>query len=307
MLTSFFGKSSPVNYLLLSIYLLTVSVLQGIYSDTFEWTITSSMLLGFNAFALLFAMLLVDFFTRKNALTQSNTYAIFCFSTASLLFPVVLEWRVICSLLFVLLGLRRMLSLHSGKNNERKILDASLWFFIASYFYFWNLVWIIPLYVGITSMKNVKFRFFLIPPLTGFGLFLIAMAYFLLLYNSHEWMFQWWAEFSIQFTAYGSLPLIIAITVLFAFFIWSLIFRFGSMSDVPKKNKSNYILIIYVAFTGILAALLDDTKTGVELVLIVPGVALVVAGYLERQMDFWIRELMMWILLLLPILLIYIA
>lgn len=307
MLTSFFGKSSPVNYLLLGLYMLTVTVLQGIHDSNFEWSAQNLAILGSNAMLLLFSMLLVDFFIRKNTLTQSNTYGIFCFSTASLFFPLAMDWKILLSLLFVLLGLRRMFSLHSGKNSERKLLDASLWFFIASYFYAWNLVWFIPLFAGLFSIKNLKFKFFLIPPLTGIAVFLIGTAYFLMVNDSYDWIVLSRYKISLNFVNYGIVSLIVGITVLLTFFIWSLVFRFGSLNEIPKKYKSNYVLVIYVSFTGILAALLANTKTGSELILLVPGMALVLAGYLERQIDFWLRELMMWILLLLPIVLIFIA
>ncbi len=303
MLTSFFDKSSPFNYLLLSIYLVAVLFLQATTARTVGWEVTSLLVVLMEGTLLIFSMLLVDFFIRKNALTASNTLGIFSFSTSALLVPLAFHSEVLWGLFFVLLGLRRMFSLQSGRNDVRKITDASFWFFVATYFYFWNVLWFIPLYIAITSMKELRFRYYFIPPITGVGLLLIFSAYFLMKQDSFHWLTTWAQKPSLLFREYGNVTHLIAITVLFAFLIWSFFFRIILMPEIPKKYKSNFVLGFFVAVVGILVATVAPNKTGAELVYIAPGFALILATYLERNSDLWLRELMMWVLLILPIVL----
>lgn len=301
MLTSFFGKSSPINYLLLSLYLSVVLIVQAIFSFPVEWKITLVLELLLTGALLIFSMLLVDFIVRKNALAQSNTFAIFCFSTIIVLFPVAFSWKVLTSLFLILLGLRRILSLHSGKNDVKKIVDASLWIFLASYFYFWNILWFAPLYLAISSMKEVRFRYYFIPMITGIGLLLILSAYFMISEDSFQWMERWAHSLSLRFYAYGQTGLLVAITVVLAFFVWSFFYRLLMVPEIPKKWKSNFILVFVVSVVGIMVALVAPQKTGAELSLLAPGVALVITSYLERASDRWLQEIMMWVLLLLPL------
>lgn len=303
MLTSFFDKSSPFNYMLLSLYLVVVLFIQGIMATTEGFDITAILQLLLDGTLLIFSMLLTDFFVRKNALTRSNTFGIFCFSTTVLLFPLAFQMEGFWSLFFVLLGFRRMFSLQSGRNDIRKITDACLWFFVASYFYFWSLLWLIPLYVAITTMKEPRFRYYFIPPITGTGLFLIFTAIQMIMGESFEWIDMWYNEPSLQFKVYGELALLIGITIFFAFFLWSLFYRMALLPEIPKKFRANYILIFFVALTGVLVSLAAPNKTGFELVFMTPGFALVIATFLERNADAWLRETMMWTLLLLPLIL----
>lgn len=306
MLTSFFGKSNPINYLLLGLYLIVVLFLQGFLGTSDTNTMASFFLLLYNGVLLIFCMLLVDFFIRKNSLTQSNTYGIFCFSTGALLFPIAFHSEVLWGLSFTLLGLRRLFSLHSGRNDVRKLLDASIWFFVASYFYFWSIVWFVPLYLSITSMKELRFRYYFIPPITGICLWLMVTAYYLVVKDSYQWMSEWTSELSLQFTDYGEISLWLGITVLLAFFVWSFFYRVAQLPEVPKKYKDNFILGFFIALTGIIVAILATEKKGAELAFMAPGFALVITSYLERDADFWLREIMMWVLLLLPVFIIFI-
>ena len=303
MLTSFFDKSSPFNYMLLGFYLVLVLFIQGIVSSTGGFDLASVLQLFLDGTLLIFSMLLLDFFVRKNALMLSNTFGIFCFSTTLLLFPLAFQSQGLWSLFFVLLGFRRMFSLQSGRNDVRKITDASLWFFVASYFYFWSLFWFIPLYIAITTMKEPRFRYYFIPLISGMGLLLIFTAFQMIIGGSIQWIENWYSTPSFLFNTYGETATLIGITVFLAFFLWSLFYRIVLLPEIPKKFRANYILIFFVALTGVLVSLGAPSKTGFELVYMTPGFALVIATFLERNTDTWLREIMMWTLLLLPLIL----
>ena len=79
MLTSFFGKSKPINFIVCGLYVL-IALLGALWvvpkeEITTYQTLTTLAVLLF----LIFSVLLLDFVIRKNALTQTNTYGIFLF------------------------------------------------------------------------------------------------------------------------------------------------------------------------------------------------------------------------------------
>lgn len=178
MLTSFFGKSSPVNFLLLSIFIVVVRTVQAIlfFKGSFGWT-PAFVLLG-HILASVFAMLLLDFIIRKNALTQSHTLGIFVFCCWMLCLPVLESWQMAVAQLFILLALRRIFSLSSDKKDEKKILDATLWILLASYFYFWSILFFGALYLAISNKNQKPFRYFFIPIVGALGMLLLATAFF---------------------------------------------------------------------------------------------------------------------------------
>ncbi len=80
MLTSFFGKSRPLNFLLLICYILVISGLHY-FSNPDSGVSSKEILMALGVVGLLiFSMLLLDFIIRKNGLTRLNTYAILIFS-----------------------------------------------------------------------------------------------------------------------------------------------------------------------------------------------------------------------------------
>lgn len=304
MLTSFFGKSNPVNFLLLSLYLVVLGIFKGVFAPDFrfEWQNTSLLLIV--VLAMLFSMLLLDFIIRKNSLTQAHTLGITVFSGSVMLLPLT-DMSIIWATIFAMLGLRRMFSLPSERNTEKKVLDASIWFLVASYFYFWSVIWFIPLVIAITAMVHRKLRYFFIPILGGLGVFLIATAYHFLVEDSFEWFFNWYQPISLQFEGYDHVNILIALTLLLSFFLWAIIFRLLQYKSIPKKYRTNYLLLVYVSFSGIAVTLFAPIKTGAELLLMTPPMAIVIAGYLEREGDYWLKEIMLWLLLLTPLIVLF--
>ena len=61
-----------------------------------------------------------------------------------LFFPSIWnDFNLLISNFFILLALRRLLSMHSAKAPKEKIFDASLWIFFASFFHFWSILFIL--------------------------------------------------------------------------------------------------------------------------------------------------------------------
>ena len=191
MLTSFFGKSNPINYLILGVFIFV-----GYLWETFSGAQAPNTFLSFGfhaAFCLLsvLGMLLLDFIIRKNHLTKNNTFAILFFSCFMVMLPVIFSQQyILLANFFLLLSFRRMMSLRTDKNSSKKILDASIWITAASIFHFWSLLFFVPLWIAIIQKPNSNYKQMLIP-ITGFvAVLMINTAYQLLATDSYSWPFE---------------------------------------------------------------------------------------------------------------------
>ena len=122
MLTSFFGKSSPVNYLIIGMLIGIAYLAVHIFGFSPEFNVLNLLKHIFLAGLAVFMMILLDFIIRKNNLTARNTYAIFIFAFFLLMVPVILQnGNMIVAVLLCLLAFRRIFSLTSDKNIEKKV------------------------------------------------------------------------------------------------------------------------------------------------------------------------------------------
>ena len=311
MLTSFFGKSNPINYLILGVFIVAGYLLGSIlHSEIF---ITPTLLLRHSIFIIIsvLSMLLLDFIIRKNHLTTNNTYAIYFFTCFLVMLPVIfLQHKIILANAFLLLALRRLMSLRSDKNSEKKILDASIWITLASVFYFWSILLFIPLWIAIVQKPNSNYKQMLVP-FTGFlAVVILNTTYQLIVSNSFSWFVNWRDEVDFDFSAYNSASILVPVTIILAFYIWTAIYRILKISKLSLNERPNHLLLLYVSITTLFIALGAPEKTGSELLFIMAPVAIISANYIEssekekyREKDvseFWFKEIMLWLVLILP-------
>lgn len=307
MLTSFFSKSAPLNFVLLSGYILVISLLHFVFNQKAVYDTSSIIDFVGAILILIFSILLLDFIIRKNGLTKLNTYAIFIFACAvGLLSGFLFAPKIILVNVFILLALRRMFSLQNPKNNERKILDASIWILCASAFYFWNILLLAPLFLAI-SLKSVRsIRYYLIPIVGAVGVFLVATAYHFLMGNSFSWFATWITPISFDFLVYSDVQLMIFISLISVMIVWTLVPKIKMISKGAKKERPNYILEIAVLATMFIVIVISSEKSGAELLLIIAPVAIIIAGYLERASEIWFKEILLWVFVLTPIITVFV-
>ena len=123
MLTSFFGKSKPINYILLSVAIIIGYFFGVLTAQEQSLSLGSLSSHGLVIFLMVFAVLLLDFIIRKNNVTKNNTFAILLFVLFVLLVPEVYnDPKLILANIFVLLATRRILSLTTEKIPLKKYL-----------------------------------------------------------------------------------------------------------------------------------------------------------------------------------------
>ena len=135
IISSLFGKTRPVNYvLLLSLLFVFFAVAHlGFAHMAFDQV---SFLQGLWSLAcLLFSVFIVNFVVQRNQLTSAHSFAMLFYTLFIIFFPdTFLDPQVIFAAFFLLLGYRRLISLKSLKNPKSKIFDGALWILVASLF-----------------------------------------------------------------------------------------------------------------------------------------------------------------------------
>ncbi len=310
MLTSFFGKSKPVHFLILGAFL-AFGFVWTLFIDSQE-LISSSALLK-NALLLIVTVLsiiLLDFIVSKNHLTHRNAYAIFFYACFMIMLPVIfLSSEVVWANVFLLLALRRIISLRKDSNSEKKILDTAIWTTVASLFYFWSLLFFVPLWIAIIQKPNLTYKQMLIPIVGFFAVLLTNSAYQVLLHGSSlDWFLDWQQPIDLDFSSYNSMKILIPVTLVLTFLIFMWFHSLKRLASVSLKEKSHYMIFFIVIATTLTIALCGAEKDGSELIFLFAPTAILCANYVEGRdkpsyvkidnVEYWFKEILLWVVAL---------
>ncbi|MES2577113.1 MAG: DUF6427 family protein, partial [Bacteroidota bacterium] len=178
MITSVFRKSTPLNFSLVVILML---VFFSIYQfQDLSW-MNSFVLIskkGMLFCVLLASVFITNFVVKKNGLSKDSSYTVFFYFLFLLFFPSVLDnLNLILSNFFILLALRRLISLQSLKASKEKIFDASLWVFLAALFHFWSIIFIVLVFISIIFHVSRDYRNWILPFIAFFIVGILFMIY----------------------------------------------------------------------------------------------------------------------------------
>lgn len=310
MLTSFFGKSKPVHFLILGAFI-SVAFIWALFIESDVSIKANSILYSALILAVtLLSVFLLDFIVSKNHLTRRNAFAIFFYSCFMVMLPIVfLHSEILWANIFLLLALRRIISLSNDTNSEKKILDTAVWTTVASLFYFWSLLFFIPLWIAIVQKPNLTYKQMLIPIVGFFAVLLINTAYQVMVYGTFGWLFEWKQPIDLDFSAYNSVRVLIPATLVLTFLIFMWVYSLRSLTSVSLKEKSNYIIFFIVIATTLTIAMCGSNKDGSELIFLFAPTAILCANYIEGSeklgygkkdvTEYWFKETLLWVVALL--------
>ncbi len=267
MITSLFRKSTYINYtltVLLLVFFFSFFQLNAVDSVNQATEIYQKVLI---LIVLLSSLFLVNFIAKKNGLTKSSSYAILFFLLYLTLFPSIFgNLKLLLANFFIILAIRRMISLQTLKSPKEKIFDASLWIFVASLFHFWCILFLFVVYVSIIFHVSRDYRNWLIPFIaigTGAIIFLLFSLIFDeswigYLIKQTEMNFQW------DYFVNNYKKIALTIFALFGiYFVFSMIFTVGNK---PLVLQASYKKMIVSFFIGILVFLFSPEKSNAILV-----------------------------------------
>ncbi len=308
MLTSFFGKSKPINFVVFGAVIFLGYVFGALIQVDNALNISQLLINFFFIGWSVFAVFLLDFIVRKNDLTYKNTFTVLLFTFFLITLPVIfLDRNILFANVFLLMAFRRLVSLSSEKNSERKIFDASLWIAVAALFYFWSLLFFVLLFFSILQKPETNHKQLIIPFIGFATILMLATTYHLLINDSFAWLIEWIKPVvSFDFSAYHSIKILVPAAIMATFLIWSLPFRIIKIASLSKKEKPNAVLLLITLGVCVFIALLSPQKTGAELFFIIAPLSVIVANYIENIQEARFKEGLLWLIVLLPVVLLFI-
>ncbi len=282
MITSVFKKSTPLNFSLVVILIL-VFFLMYQFQDV-SWMNSGILILKKAVIlsVLLASVLITNFVAKKNGLSKDSTYTIFFYFLFLLFFPSVLDnLNLVVSNFFILLALRRLISLQSLKASNEKIFDASLWIFVASLFHFWSILFIVLVFISILFHVSREFKNWVLPFI---ALFIVGIISILLSIIFNVSIIEFMnknvtTNFEINYFTnnYQNGALSIYATVAL-FFVISM---FATISHRPLLLHTSFKKIIASFFIGVLIFVISPNKSNDLLVFTFAPMAIMATSHIE--------------------------
>lgn len=299
MITSLFRKSTPLNY---SIVILGVLFFFFVYqvkhvtgNTSVVHLITKLALLGI-IFASLF---IVNFVVKKNGMSKDSAYAVLFYLLFMLFFPSVLDnGKLLLANFFILLSMRRIVSLYSLKASKEKIFDASIWVCIAALFHFWSILFLVLIYISVLFHVAKDYRNWFLPMIAFGAVTVIFLA--TALYFKTDWIAQLYTDSMIDirlgyFTShFQNLALAVYATIA-AFFTLLLLI---SMSNRPLILHPTYKKILSMLLIGIAVFALSPNKSNDILIYTFAPLSMIVTTHIETQQAQWKKEVVLALLIL---------
>ena len=304
MITSIFNKSKPINFII--VLFITALAFLTARTNLITEPITAALVVKQTSVFLVcvLTILVFHFIITKNSLTQSNSYEILLFS----LFLLTLEQttsntNILISNLFVLLGLRKIMSLRSQKNIKSKLFDAALYIAIASLLYFWAVLFFIAIPFSLIFYSDNNIRHWVIPFMGAATIFSIAVGVSVVVYNDFYEIFKSSRTFSYDFSPYNSTKFLVGITMLFSFGLWSSLFYLQNIKKKKKGLRASFKIVIVAAIIAFVLVLLAPQKNGSEFLFLFAPLAVIITNYIEIVEDKWFKEIFLALLIFTPFLL----
>ncbi|TDE06783.1 DUF6427 family protein [Flavobacterium hiemivividum] len=282
MITSLFKKSTPLNFSLVVILLLVFYLIYQ-FQDL-AWTdsvFLISQKIGI-LFVLMASVFMANFISVKNGLSKDSSYTIFFYFLFIVFFPSVLDnVNLMFANLFILLALRRLLSLQSPKASKEKIFDASLWIFVASLFHFWCILYLVLVFISIIFHVARDYRNWILPFIAFFAVGIIfALSSIIFDISAFEYINRSVkTSFEINYFTnnYQNGALSIYATVAL-FFVISM---FSTLSSRPMITHASFKKIIASFFIGILIFLVSANKSNDLLLFTIAPLAVMATSHIE--------------------------
>ena len=297
MITSFFRKSTPLNYstvILGLLFFFFYYQIKHVTGDNSWLNVVSKCAL---IAALFVSMFITNFIVKKNGLSKDSAYTVLLFFLFLLFFPGILNnTSLLLSNFFILLATRRIISLHSLKASKEKIFDASLWVFIAALFHFWSVIFIVLIFIAILFHVARDYRNWFLPIIAFFSIAILFVGSSL--YFNTQWINYLISESTIdlRFDYFTNNNQNIAFSIYATIGLFFLVLLLLSLSNRPLILHPTYKKVISAFVIGIAVFAISPNKSNELLVFTFAPLAMIATTHIETAQAYWKKELVLWIL-----------
>ncbi|AWG20880.1 hypothetical protein FFWV33_04635 [Flavobacterium faecale] len=282
MITSVFRKSTPLNFTLIVILIL---VFFSIYQiRDVSWVNSTPLIIkkvGILA-VVIGSVFMTNFICKKNDLSKDSSYPVLFYLLFFLFFPSLWDnFNLVLANLFVLLALRRLISLHSLKASKEKIFDASLWIFVAALFQFWCILYLALVFISIMFHVARDYRNWLLPFIAMFASIILFFVFAILSdLDVAAYIDKSVAtSFSIDYFTnnYQNAALSIYATVAM-FFVISVVTTFSSK---PSSTHATYKKVIASFFIAVVIFVIAPNKSNDLLIFTMAPLTMMATNHIE--------------------------
>ena len=306
MISSFFSKAKPIHLVIVCSILFIVFVTAKFYNINQPLSISLFLKETGLLLVCMSTVFVLDFLASRNNLTKKNSYKILIFSLFVALLPeTILNSKVLIANFFILLALRRIVSLRSNKEIKKKLFDAAFWISIATLFYFWSGLFFILIVAGLILYRIVDVKNYIVPitgiltvAILGFS-YMILTGYNLMDYLNHQF------GFSFDFSSINSRRIVISSTIIFSYGIWSLIYFLRYLKAKAKKSRPSFIIIIFTIIIALMIIAVAPNKNSSEFLFLFAPLSIIITNYLETISERWFKETLLLGLVFTPILILF--
>lgn len=302
MFSSFFAKSKPINILIVAFLISIVFILSKFEDVNSNFNLYQALKQFGLLFIAIFSVFVLDFIIGKNNLTQKNSYAIVLFGLFITLIPnSITQTNLLLSNLFILLALRRLISLQSKIDIKKKLADAAFWIGVATLFYFWAILFFLLIIVALFYYSQNDLRNWIIPFVALIVLALMIVSYNILFFDTYFPNENRYPGLSFDFSLFNSYQIIIKTATIASLLAVMFLFFIKTISEKTSKIKPAYILIATTAVIAVSIEIITPKKTGGELIFLFSPLAIITTTYLEKTQKKWIIDVIFSILLIISI------
>lgn len=249
------------------------------------------------------SLFVLDFFVSKNNLTKRNSYKILMFGLFVAVLPESLgNSKLLVANLFILLALRRIISLRSRKEIKKKLFDAAFWISLASLLFFWASLFYILIFIALFLHSIEDIKNWLIPFIGILCVAVIAASYMIVTGMDFESYLHGFFDVSFDFTSLNSTRIIIAATLLLSYGVWASFYFMRSIKQQLKSYRPSFVLVIVSSLIALTIILLSPYKDGSEFIFLFAPLAIIMSNYLEIIPEKWFKEGLIIVLILVSLL-----
>ncbi len=303
MISSIFGKTKPINYIIVVTFLFFFYWI--VQYKLFDLTLSTEgiILKLVVSITLLFSIFIIDFIVKRNKLTSANSFSVLFYGLLIVCFWETLSGKnvVLCSF-FLLLATRRLLSVKSLKNIKNKIFDATLWILVASLFFDWAIVYVLLVFAAIYIYEPKNIRNWMVP-FSAVFCFSIVLYIILFLGNQVSFLEVHYqfniTSFSTIFSSWGdSSKLVVYIMLNSLLGFWS--FLTLGKSGVGKITTIRLLMLSFIL--GLVLHVLSSNDNEFPLMVSFFASSVLITNYVETIEKPNIKEIVLMLSVFIPFL-----
>ena len=246
--------------------------------------------------------LFYNFILSKNKLTLYNSYGFLLFVLLFGFYPETMSNRneVFLNVL-LLVFLRRVYSIRSGKDVYKKIFDSGFWLGILFLLAPTTVIFGILMFLSIGLFQKINIRTLLIPCL-GFLAPIFCYATYCFWFDHTEeftTLFLWYADY--DFELYTTKPILFSSLLLGAFTIISIVLKTPKVLSISGSYRKYWILIIFNLIIAITVLIIQKTHDGSQIILLFFPVSIIITNWLESIKKPFLKNIFIALLLITPV------